>query len=100
MRKCWAAKPENRILFPEVIEELCSLDDHGERINVDETDGRHQLVENYQGKTFAIVLSIWKEEGGEGMAGDVRKREGREGKAREIKGSGVKQKGKKVSEKR
>ena len=43
MKKCWSPKPEDRIMFEDIINELCSLDDNGRRFEANE----EQIVENY-----------------------------------------------------
>jgi hypothetical protein len=46
MVNCWHSNPEKRIIFPEIINELCSLDDFGQRFEAQED----QIHENFKGK--------------------------------------------------
>ena len=46
MMQCWHSNPEKRILFPEIINELCSLNDFGQRFEAQES----QILENFKGK--------------------------------------------------
>ena len=46
MMKCWDPNPEKRALFPEIINDLCSLDDFGERFEAQED----QIHENFKGR--------------------------------------------------
>ncbi|XP_028402514.1 vascular endothelial growth factor receptor 2-like [Dendronephthya gigantea] len=49
MLKCWDADPEKRILFPEIINELCSLDDFGQRFEAKE----EQILENFKARSLS-----------------------------------------------
>lgn len=46
MMKCWQANPEKRLPFPDIINELCSLDDYGQRFKLDDD----QVIENFKGR--------------------------------------------------
>ena len=58
MKRCWVKNPKERIPFPEIIDELCSLDDHGLRFTTEDGDA---ILENYHGRKGGM-----EKEGGKG----------------------------------
>ena len=49
MVQCWPSDPEKRIAFPEIINELCSLDDFGQRFEAQED----QIIENFKTRSHS-----------------------------------------------